>query len=118
MRLDGSPWVVESVSVLTRWEGEDAFQVILRNLTDRKRAEAALRYQANLVEHVSDAIIGIDTHGRVESWNRAAELIYGVPHEPRSWARRCTSSSACPKASGKRRCATSSRCTTATTATP
>ncbi len=81
VRLDGSPWVVESVSVLTRWEGEDAFQVILRNLTDRKRAEAALRYQANLVEHVSDAIIGIDTHGRVESWNRAAELVYDVPHD-------------------------------------
>ena len=78
MRLDGSPWLIESVSVLTRWEGEDAYQVILRDLTDRKRAEAALRYQANLVEHVSDAIIGVDTSGRVESWNRAAALIYGV----------------------------------------
>ena len=78
VRLDGSPWLIESVSVLTRWEGEDAFQVILRDLTDRKRAEAALRYQASLVEHVSDAIIGVDTTGRVESWNRAAEVIYGV----------------------------------------
>ncbi len=78
MRLDGSPWTVESVSVLTRWEGADAFQVILRDLTDYKRAEAALRYQASLVEHVSDAIIGVDSSGRVESWNRAAELIYGV----------------------------------------
>ena len=81
MRLDGSPWLVESVSVLTRWEGEDAYQVILRDLTDRKRAEAALRYQASLVEHVSDAIIGVDTNGRVESWNRAAEVIYGVSSE-------------------------------------
>jgi diguanylate cyclase (GGDEF)-like protein/PAS domain S-box-containing protein len=78
MRLDGSRWVVESVSVLTRWEGEDAYQVILRDLTDRKRAEAALHYQASLVEHVSDAIIGVDAGGRVESWNRAAEVIYGV----------------------------------------
>jgi diguanylate cyclase (GGDEF)-like protein/PAS domain S-box-containing protein len=78
VRLDGTPWVVESVSVLTRWEGEDAFQVILRDLTDRKRAEHALRYQASLVEHVSDAIIGVDATGRVESWNPAAELIYGV----------------------------------------
>ena len=81
MRLDGAPWVVESVSVLTRWEGEDAFQVILRDLTDRKRAEAALRYQASLVEHVSDAIIGVDAGGRVESWNRAAESIYGIPSD-------------------------------------
>ncbi len=78
LRIDGTAWVVESVSVLTRWEGEDAFQVILRDLTDRKRVEAALRYQASLLEHVSDAIIGVDADGRVESWNRAAALIYGV----------------------------------------
>jgi diguanylate cyclase (GGDEF)-like protein/PAS domain S-box-containing protein len=78
LRLDGSPWVIESVSVLTKWEGENAYQVILRDLTDRKRAEAALRYQASLVEHVSDAIIGINRLGRVESWNPAAELIYGI----------------------------------------
>src|SRR5262249_36141204 len=64
VRLDGTPWVVESVSVLTRWEGDDAYQVILRDLTDRKQAQAALRYQASLVEHVSDAIIGINRLGR------------------------------------------------------
>ena len=81
MRTDGTPWVIESVSVLTRWEGRDAYQVILRDLTDRKLAENALRYQANLVEHVSDAIIGVDTNGKVESWNRAAEVIYGVSAE-------------------------------------
>ena len=78
LRGDGTPWVVESVSVLTRWEGEDAYQVILRDLTDRKRADAALRYQASLVEHVSDAIVGVDASGRIESWNPAAEIIYGV----------------------------------------
>ena len=81
LRIDGTPWVIESVSVLSRWEGQDAYQVILRDLTDRKRAEAALRYQANLVEHVSDAIVGVDASGRVESWNRAAERIYGVDSE-------------------------------------
>ncbi len=81
VRFDGAPLSVESVSVLTRWEGEDAYQVILRDLTDRKLAEAALRYQASLVEHVSDAIIGIDVHGRVESWNHAAEIVYGVTSE-------------------------------------
>ena len=89
------------MSVLTRWEGEDAFQVILRDLTDRKRAEAALRYQANLVEHVSDAIIGVDTDGRVESWNRAAELIYGVAERRRGRRARCTISSGCPPASAR-----------------
>ena len=93
--------------MLTRWEGEDAYQVILRDLTDRKRAEAALRYQANLVEHVSDAIIGVDTDGRVESWNRAAELIYGVPSDDAVGARAARPRRACPPASVSSRCATS-----------
>ena len=43
----------------------------------RKKAEEALRYQAKLVEHVSDAIIGLDADGRIDSWNPAAEEMYG-----------------------------------------
>ena len=41
------------------------------------RTEAALRYQAALVNHVSDAIIGTTPTGVVTSWNPAAEAIYG-----------------------------------------
>ncbi len=81
VRLDGGVLDVESVSVRTRWEGEPAFQVILRDLTERRRAEASLRYQANLVQHVSDAIIGVDGEGVVESWNPAAEKTYGFTAE-------------------------------------
>ena len=33
--------------------------------------------QAKLVEHVSDAIIGLDDEGRIDSWNPAAEEMYG-----------------------------------------
>ena len=36
-----------------------------------------MRYQAKLVEHVSDAIIGLDADGRIDSWNPAAEQMYG-----------------------------------------
>ena len=36
-----------------------------------------MRYQAKLVEHVSDAIIGLDAEGRIDSWNPAAEEMYG-----------------------------------------
>ncbi len=74
---DGTTTLVEATSVRTRWEGKPAYQVIMRDISERKRAEAALRYQASLVTHVSDAIIGIDSDGRIESWNPAAEAIYG-----------------------------------------
>jgi diguanylate cyclase (GGDEF)-like protein/PAS domain S-box-containing protein len=77
VRLDGSNIVVESLSVRTKWDGRPAYQVILRDLSLRKKAEEAMRYQAKLVEHVSDAIIGLDPDGRIDSWNPAAEQMYG-----------------------------------------
>ena len=77
VRLDGSQIVIESLSVRTKWDGRPAYQVIMRDLSLRKKAEAALRYQAKLVEHVSDAIIGLDDEGRIDSWNPAAEQMYG-----------------------------------------
>ncbi|MEV6872997.1 EAL domain-containing protein [Amycolatopsis sp. NPDC051128] len=76
VRADGTKIVVETVSVRTMWEGRPAFQVILRDLTVQKAAEASLRYQAALVTHVSDAIIAIDRSGLVTSWNPAAEAVY------------------------------------------
>src|SRR5664280_2585406 len=67
-RLDGGTTAVESVSVRTSWEHRPAWQAILRDLTEHKTAQAALIYQAALVAHVSDAIIGTDRHGLVTSW--------------------------------------------------
>nr|WP_141216893.1 diguanylate cyclase [Rhodococcus sp. 15-1189-1-1a] len=66
----------EAVSVRTTWNGEPAFQVILRDLTEHKAAQEALRYQAALVNHVSDAVIGVTADGHVSAWNSAAEHIY------------------------------------------
>ena len=49
----------------------------MRDLAAVKAASAALAYEAALVAHVSDAIIGLDKCGLVTSWNPAAEAIYG-----------------------------------------
>ncbi|HEY8216929.1 MAG TPA: EAL domain-containing protein [Acidimicrobiia bacterium] len=68
---------MESVSIRIDWQGEPAFQVILRDITERRRAEAALRYQASLVTQVSDAVIATDLHGVIRSWNPAATALYG-----------------------------------------
>ena len=77
MRLDGGTVVVESISVRTQWEDKPAFQVIMRDLTHQKAAEANLRLSANLIEHVSDAIIATDVAGVITRWNPAAEALYG-----------------------------------------
>jgi len=76
LRLDGSPVDAEVVSVLTSWDGKPAYQVIFRDLTMQKAAEATLRYQAALVTHATDAIIATTLAGTVTSWNPAAEAIY------------------------------------------
>ncbi len=75
--LDGSTLTMEAVSVRTAWNGEPAFQVILRDVTEHKAAQKALHYQAALVDHVSDAIVGVSADGVVSSWNPAAESVYG-----------------------------------------
>jgi diguanylate cyclase (GGDEF)-like protein/PAS domain S-box-containing protein len=75
--LDGTVSLVDVTSVRTSWGGQPAYQVILRDMSMRIAAEAAFRYRASLVAHVSDAIIGIDSDGKIESWNEAAALIYG-----------------------------------------
>ncbi len=74
---DGTATVMEVTSIRTTWAGEPAYQVIARDISERRAAEAANRYRASLVAHVSDAIIGIDADGMIESWNEAAQAIYG-----------------------------------------
>ncbi len=53
------------------------FIAVNRDITERKQAEEELRYHANLVDNVSDAIISTDRELKIRSWNRAAERIYG-----------------------------------------
>jgi PAS domain S-box-containing protein len=46
------------------------------DITERKWIERQLRYLANLLQNVSDAIISIDNEFRITSWNKAAEAMY------------------------------------------
>jgi diguanylate cyclase (GGDEF)-like protein/PAS domain S-box-containing protein len=74
--LDGTPREVEATAVRTQWQGRPAHQVVFRDLTAQKATETSLRFQAALVDHVSDAIVAITLTGIVTSWNPAAEAIY------------------------------------------
>lgn len=51
--------------------------ILTLDITEQKRAQEQLLYQANLLEHVSDAIIATDLDFNIISWNRAAAALYG-----------------------------------------
>jgi PAS domain S-box-containing protein len=78
-RKDGTEVIVEAcISPLRNEKGEIIGAVgIKRDLTERKQIERQLRYQAQLLENVSDAVMAIDNNTCITSWNRAAETLYG-----------------------------------------
>ena len=81
---DGRILIIEISSHLFEYKKRNAALVVANDVTQRKIVELALResegrlrFQAELVENVSDAIISCNLDFHIITWNRAAEGIYG-----------------------------------------
>ena len=77
-RMDGSVLLVE---LNTRLLPDGKILAIVRDITERKKNEEILVYQARLLDSVSDAITSLDVDRRIVSWNRACEELYGFSKE-------------------------------------
>jgi PAS domain S-box-containing protein len=77
-RKDGSiRYVLVNSNVL--WRGEQFLHTrcFTRDITDRRAVDELARRLADIVENSEDGIIGTDLDGTIESWNPAAERMYG-----------------------------------------
>ncbi|MDT5270551.1 MAG: hypothetical protein QOH49_2737 [Acidobacteriota bacterium] len=71
-----------SVSYIPDFDTEGrvlGFVVLVQDLTDRRRAEDSIRFQAHLLDTVEQAVIATDLEGRIIYWNGHAERLYGWP---------------------------------------
>ncbi|MEP6568275.1 MAG: PAS domain S-box protein [Acidobacteriota bacterium] len=80
IRKDGTFFdVVYSSSVLRTGDEITGIVVVFRDITERKRAEEEIRFQARLLDAVEQAVIATDLNGTVIFWNSYAETLYGWP---------------------------------------
>ncbi len=81
IRLDGTTVVVEAASNPSLHEGRPAVQVVLRDITKRRQAEAASRERAELLQAIIDNIPVMlcfsDRTGQIKWVNREAERVSG-----------------------------------------
>ena len=81
VRADGERVWLEVQGHPMPHDGRTVRVTAFRDITARKAAEARTRFQADVLGHVSDAVVALDLDGRVTYWNGGAERLHGIAAE-------------------------------------
>ena len=81
LHANGSEFEIELSIAHIHRDGKDFFNAFVRDISERKRAEATLRQFKALVNASDDAIISKTLDGIVLSWNPGAERLFGYAAE-------------------------------------
>ncbi|HBB96467.1 MAG TPA: hypothetical protein DC054_13855 [Blastocatellia bacterium] len=79
LRADGEEFPIEASISQIESDGRKLYTVILRDISERKRADEAIREQARILDLAPITIR--DLKGRVLLWNTGAEQMYGWTSE-------------------------------------
>ena len=77
VRRDGSRFWAEVQGQPTPFHGRTVRMTAIRDVTARKQTEEQRRFQADVLAHVSDAVVALDLDGRITYWNDGAAALHG-----------------------------------------
>ncbi len=84
-RKDGTVFPVEVSAMGANYSGERLNLGVIRNITERKQAEATIREREqdlhSILEHSGDGIALTDEQQQIVEWNRALEVLTGLSKE-------------------------------------
>lgn len=81
IRSNGEIFPIEAILSQSNTQGEQFHTLMMRDMSLRYKHESQLRYQAEILENVSDAIITTDLGLKIIGWNKAAQELYGWSKE-------------------------------------
>ena len=80
-RKNGTQISVEIRTHPLKIQGKKLVLGSARDISERKKAEEAIKFQANLLNHVGQAVIMVDNNRIIRFWNKIAEKLYGYSEE-------------------------------------
>lgn len=96
VRLDGKSFPVEMDAGYFEWDGQPAAQIVVRDITERKRAEEALRRERDMTQKYLDVtsviLVALNEKGEITLMNRTGHNILGYKEgelEDKNWFDTC-----------------------------